>query len=489
MNTTPVTLDPAISSDTTSHSYIMQIFSGLVRLDNQLNPSPDIARTWQISPDGKTYTFNLRRGVRFHNGREVTAQNFKYSWERACNPRTASQTAETYLGDIVGVKDVLQGNTTAISGVKTIDDYTLEILIDAPKAYFLAKLAYPTAFVVDQANVEQDSKWWNQPNGTGPFKLKEWKQDELLALEQNKLYYHEPAEINNVVFHLLAGVPMVLYEMGKIDVAPVYQAYIDRAIDKDGPFHQELAVFPELSLFYVGFNIQKPPFDDINIRRAFCHAVNKQRIIEITLKGTMNNANGIIPIGMPGYNENVRGSEYDIEQARSLIASSTYGEPSNLPPITITVSGWGGNIPEYLGAIIQEWQQNLGVKITVRQLEPEVFLYSIREEADEMFMLGWVADYPDPQNFLDNLFHTGAEYNTGKYSNPELDKILDSAAVEPDNKSRLAMYQQAEQMILDDAPCLPLWFGINYVLVKPDVKNYKLNALGIPLLSQVYIED
>ncbi len=185
----PITLDPAISADTTSHSYVMQIFSGLVRLDHELNIVPDIAESWEKSPDGKTYIFYLRQGVKFHSGREVEAADFKYSWERACDPDTGSGTAATYLGDIIGAKDMLAGRAEEISGVEVIGDYTLQVTIDAPKAYFLSKLAYPTAFVVDRANVESGEDWWREPDGTGPFKLKEWKGGQWLILERSQIYY------------------------------------------------------------------------------------------------------------------------------------------------------------------------------------------------------------------------------------------------------------------------------------------------------------
>jgi len=488
-DTGPITLDPAISGEMTSHTYIMQIFSGLVRLDEDSKPAPDIAESWQRSDDGKTYTFHLRGGVRFHDGREVTAQDFKYSWERACSPDTGSQTAATYLGDIVGVNNVLEGKTTEIKGVEVINDRTLKVTIDAPKAYFLAKLTYPTAFVVDKANVELGKEWYHTPNGTGPFELDKWQEGQLLVLEPNEAYYLEPAKIDRIVFHLLAGVPMAMYEMGEVDVAPVYEYHIARVTDKSGPFYKELAIFPELSLFYIGFNTQKPPFDDVNIRQAFCHAVNKERIIRIILKGMMTKADGILPPNMPGYNESLHGLNYDVAKAKSLIAASKYGSAANLPPITITTSGWGGNIPEHLGAVIQDWQQNLNVEVAVRQLEPQVFPYHLKEEVDQMFMSGWIADYPDPQNFLDVLFHSGAEYNSGNYSNPDLDALLDQAAIEPDTPTRLTMYQQVEQAMIDEAACLPLWFGTNYILAKPYVKNYRLDAQGIPRLSEVYIQE
>ena len=487
-DTGPLTLDPAISADMSSHLYVMQIFSGLVRLDHELNVVPDIAESWEPSPDDKTYTFHLRQGVKFHNGREVKAADFKYSWERACDPDTGSGTAATYLGDIVGAKDMLAGKTGEISGVEVIGDYTLRVTIDAPKAYFLDKLAYPTAFVVDKANVESGEGWWREPNGTGPFKLKEWKEGQWLILESSQIYYGEPAKLEQVVFRFLAFPPMALYETGWIDVTPVSTSYIDQVGDETSPFHQGLAVTSELSLYYIGFNTAKPPFDDVNVRRAFCLAVNKERIAKVILRDMISEADGILPPGMPGYNEALEGLNYDVEKAKELIAASKYGDVSNLPPITLTVEGYGNSIPSYLGAIILEWQQNLGVEISVRQLETENFLYNLKQEKDEMFIMGWIADYPDPHNFLDILFYTGSEVNIFEYSNPTLDVLLDQAAIEQDRAVRLAMYQQAEQLVVDDAPCLPLFHGTNYILVKPYVKGYELSPLGVPDLSKVYLE-
>lgn len=483
----PITLDPAISNEMTSHTYVMQIFSGLVRLDDELEVVPDIAETWQKSQDGKTYTFYLHHGVEFHDGREVKAADFKYAWERACNPETGSKTAATYLGDIVGAKDMLAGSAEEISGVRVIDDYVLQVTTDAPKAYFLCKLTYPTAFVIDRDNAESGQGWWHEPNGTGPFRLKGWEQGEFLILERNELYYGDLAKLKQVTFHILAGMPMGMYEKGQIDVTPVPGSYIDQVRDEASSFHDELLITPELSLYYIGFDTTKPPFDDVNVRRAFCHAVNKERIAELTLRSMVNVAQGVIPLGMPGYDKNFPGLDYNVEKARELIATSSYKDASHLPSITITVSGYGTYIPTYLGAIIQEWQENLGVEVSVRQLEPERFLYNLKEEKDEMFVLGWVADYPDPHNFLDNLFYTGAGNNVFAYSQPQFDALLDRAAVEQDESVRLGMYQRAERMVIDEAPCLPLWFGTNYILVKPHIKDYEVSPLGIPDLSQVYL--
>jgi oligopeptide transport system substrate-binding protein len=488
-DTGPLTLDPAISADISSHVYVMQIFSGLVRLDQNSNIVSDIAESWERSLDGKTYTFYLRQGVRFHSGKEVKAADFKYSWERACDPDTGSGTAATYLGDIVGAQDMLSGKDGKISGVEVLSDYTLRVTIDAPKAYFLDKLAYPTAFVVDRDNVESGEDWWREPNGTGAFKLDEWKEGQWLILERSQIYYDEPAKLEQVVFRFLAVSSMALYETGQIDVTPVSPNYIDQVNDETNPLHQELAVTPVLSLYYIGFNNAKPPFDDVNVRRAFYLAVNKERIVKLILRDMVSIANGILPPGMPGYNEALEGLDYNVEKAKELIAASKYKDVSNLPSITLTVDGYGNSIPSYLGAIIQEWHQNLGVEVSVRQMETENFIYNLKQEKDEMFMLGWIADYPDPHNFLDILFYTGSENNGFEYSNPSLDALLDQAAIEQNSVVRLAMYQQAEQLVVDDAPCFPLFHSNNYILVKPYVKGYELGALGVPDLSQVYLEQ
>jgi oligopeptide transport system substrate-binding protein len=198
-------------------------------------------------------------------------------------------------------------------------------------------------------------------------------------------------------------------------------------------------------------------------------------------------ADGILPPGIPGYNESLVGLDYDVAKAKEYMALSSYGDVSKLPPITLTTSGYGGLIPAYLEAIISQWRENLGVEVTVRQLEPDRFIYYLKEEKTEMFDMGWIADYPHPQDFLDVLFHTGAENNFAEYANPEADAILEQAAVEPDKEKSLGLYRQAEQMLVDDAACLPLWFGQNYILVKPYVQGYQLNPMGFAMLNKVSI--
>ncbi|NIO70651.1 MAG: hypothetical protein GTN71_16870, partial [Anaerolineae bacterium] len=189
----PPTLDPHLSMDATSAAYIIEIFSGLVTLSPELEVVPDIAERWEVSEDGTVYTFYLRDDAKFHDGKPVTARDFKYSFERACDPWTGSVVADIYLGDIVGAKEKLYGFVDEVSGVEVVDDHTLQITIDAPKPYFLGKLTHSTAFVVDKDNVERGGRTWtDKPNGTGPFKLKEYRFGRQIVLEPNDLYYGEP---------------------------------------------------------------------------------------------------------------------------------------------------------------------------------------------------------------------------------------------------------------------------------------------------------
>jgi oligopeptide transport system substrate-binding protein len=482
----PYTLDPAAAAETASAAYIFQIFSGLVRLDADLQAVGDIAADWDIGNGGTVYTFRLRQGVTFHDGSPVTAADFKYSWERALTPATRSLTAPTYLNDIIGAADLLAGRAAQLSGVRAVDDATLEVTIDAPKAYFIYKMAYPTSFVVDAANVRSGGEWWRRPNGTGPFRLLEWQPDQLLVLGRNDNYYGDRAYLKEVRFQLYSGNPLQLYQSGEIDVAPVGGAYMGLVTDPDNPVSRELQVSPELSMFYLGFNAVAPPFDDADVRRAFSYAIDKDRVISLATSDVVEAAYGILPPEMPGYDPGLTGLRFDPQKARELLAASKYA--AGLPPIVLTTSGYGGNITGLIGGVIEEWRRNLGVEVTVRQLEPEAFLYALKQEKDNIFDLGWIADYPDPQDFLDILFRTGSNSNYGEYSNPGLDALLGRAGVEQDRAARLGLYRQAEEMVVEDAAVIPLYFGRSYLLVKPRVRDYELSPMGYPFLNLVSVE-
>ncbi|MFA5629165.1 MAG: peptide ABC transporter substrate-binding protein [Dehalococcoidales bacterium] len=483
----PYTLDPALAGDSVSVNYILQIFSGLVTFNDNLEVVPDIAENWEISDDNLKYTFYLKKDVYFHNGENVTARDFKYSWERACNPLTGSQTASMYLGDILGATDFILGRTNSINGVEVINDYTLQITLGKPVNYFLEKLSYPVSFVLDRNNISDGKNWWLKPNGTGPFQLSSWKEGSELVLKRNDNYYGNVAKLDYVVYKIMAGIEFDMYETGEIDVCNVGLSNIYRVTDKDGGFYNQFYSIPELSLMYMCFNCSVPPFDDKNVRRAFAMAIDKQKLVSLVFNDTVTEADGIVPLGTPGYSENIMPLAFDKEQALLLINDSIYGDVANLPEIVITSGGYGGRISTVLEAVINEWQINLGVTVSVRQLEPQVFLYSLAEEKDNVFLWGWSADYPHPQNFLQILFYGGSEGNYGQYVSNDVDNLLRLAAVEQDINQSLKLYAEAEQILIDDAACIPLYFGKNDILVKPYVGGYNLNALGTVKLNEVYL--
>ena len=483
----PVILDPAIAQESQSIQYIVQIFSGLVAFDADLNLTADLAAEWQISEDGTTYTFTLQENARFHDGRPVTAGDVKYSWERAANPANNSPTAKTYLNDIVGMQEVFEGLAQEASGIEVIDQRTLRVAIDAPKAYFLSKLAHPATYVVDQSNVAQGLFWWAEPNGTGPFKLKEWDLTTLFVLEANQDYYGAPPQVPFVVFRLYGRVPLLMYESGEIDVATIFGEQVQRTASPQDALYDQVVVTPELAIFYVGFASDKPPFDDPKVRRAFTLAVDREALVNNVLEGTREVAQGFLPPGLPGYDPSTPPILFDPEEARRLLAESSYGGPEGLPPIVYTTQG----IPQPGGLVItlaDMWSESLGVEIQLRPLDPSTYYYALEGELDNLFDYGWIADYPDPHNFLDVLFRTGTGNNVGNYSSPEGDALLDAAQVEQDNQQRLELYRQVERLLVEDAAAIPLYFGRSHVLVKPYVKELVLTPFGHIDLSTVSLE-
>ncbi len=484
----PYTLDPALSGDATSHQYITQIFSGLVKFDSGLQIVGDIAKDWEMSPDGFKYLFRLRPEAVFHDGRQVTAGDFKNSWERACNPLTGSQTAALYFGDILGATEVIKGEASEITGVRVIDNFTLEVTLKEPKNYFLYKIAYPAAYVVDTKTIGSKDWWQKSVNGTGPFKLREWKRGSYLELEKFNQYYGQVAKLDRVVYHLWAGVPMDLYEAGSIDVAEIGGSYIDKATDENNRFWDELRVMPVPSLTFIGFNFQAEPFDDPLVRRAFLMATDVGKIVELTYQGAAVAAYGVVPPGIPGHCDGAKQFEYDPDLAREIIGLSSYGSCDNLPPITLTTGGYGGLVPNDLQAAVYQWRENLGVNVTVRQLEPAEFYYNLIAEKDQLFYFGWVADYPHPQNFLEVLFASGSPTNVGEYANQKFDILIDRAGSQLDASAGTELYQQAERMLLADTALIPVSFGIDMVLVKPYVHGYIPSPLGAVALNEVWIE-
>ena len=491
----PPTLDPHLTTDATSATYIVEIFGGLVTIDVNLNIVPDLAESLpEVSPDGRVYTFHLRKDAKFHNGDPVTAQDFKWSLERAADPLSAAPVVDEYLGDIVGVKEKLRGEVSELRGVRVIDEHTLEITTDEAKSYFLAKLTYPTAFVLDRENVETGRRWPRTPNGTGPFKLAEYVVGERLVLARNENYHLGPPFLDEVRFILSGGTSMLMYENDEIHVAGVGLADLDRILDPNAPLNAELEQAPPaFSTSYIGMNVTEPPFDDPKVRQALNYAIDREEIARVVLADLVVPATGILPPDFPGHNPNLTGYEYNLEKARQLLAESKYGP--NLRDfsgvmILTTAGSFGASVALDLDVILESWRQNLGIEVEILRTEFATYLQDLIKRRFQMFEIGWIADYPDPENFLDLLFHSDSNNNHTAYSSPEVDSLLERARVEAQEGVRYDLYKRAEEIILDDAPWVVLWYsGEQYVLVKPYVHDYHLTQLIIPKLRHVYMTE
>ncbi len=491
----PPTLDPHLMGDVTSSVIGGEVFGGLVTLSLDYQPVLDLAETCSISEDGLVYTFVLRENAKFHDGKPVTAQDVKWSIERAADPDTLSHTAETYLGDIVGAKDKLEGLADEVSGVRVVDDRTIEFTIDAPKSYFLAKLTYPTAYVVDREQVNDDGSWLDQPNGTGPFTLATYEIGELIVLERNENYHLGPPHIESIQMILSGGSAMIMYENDEIHLTGVGLDDLPRLLDPSDPLHPQLHRSPQdFDVFYIGLNSEQPPFDDVKVRQALNYAIDLQSIAENVLDGRVSPATGVIPPGFPSYTENLRSYHFNPDLARELMQESKYADAlasDDFPRITLTISGsFGAAIPTYLEVILEQWRQELGIEVEIQQTEWATFLQDVNDKKYQMFSLGWIADYPDPQNFLDVLLHSESQSNHTNYANPEVDRLLEEARTERDRSRRFELYNQIEQMILDDAPWVWTWFsGEGYALIKPEVSDYFLLQMSIPKYRYVYFNQ
>ncbi|MCI0809718.1 MAG: peptide ABC transporter substrate-binding protein [Chloroflexi bacterium] len=489
----PPTLDPHVVTDGTSLEIVIEIFSGLVHLGpDTSNPfEPDLAESWSISGGSTVYVFKLRNDLKFSNGDPVTAQDFKWSFERAAHPDTASTIAGEILGDIVGIQDIIEGNATTASGIEVIDERTLRITIDAPKAYFIAKLTYPTAFVLNRENVESaGDSWTDDPVGTGPFVLKEYRVGQRIRIARNDNYWGRAAYLDEVVFNLAGGVAMAMYENDEIDVTGVGFNDLDRVQDPTQEISNDLVDVPaDFGISYIGFNLAEAPFDDANFRRALNHAVDKQLIAEQVFLNQVKPASGIIPPGFPGYSPEISGLEFDLELAQDLLAQSAYADPETRPRIVITEPGTGGT-PSLTTRIVAEmWLRNLGVEIEIQQVDWATYLDDLyRGRLQVWGGLSWQADYPDPQSFLDVLFRSDSSINHGGYSNIQVDEYLIAAQIEQDRVRRIGLYNDAEQLIVSDAAWLPLWWGVgSKALVKPWVEGYKFSSLSVGKYKDVWI--
>lgn len=467
-------LDPSIT-EWSAASYVGALFSGLVRLNPQMQIVPDLAESWKISADGTVYTFTLRTGLAFSNSEPISAQNVKDSWERTTDPEIKSTTAKTYLGDILGVKDRLDGKADEIAGVQVLDDLTLQVTLEGPRPYFLGKLAYPTTYVFSTEQAESSEKWMFNPLATGPYRVKEYKETEALILERNE-NYHTPPAIQYVIYLVPRGSSLLsMYKDDTLDVIPLSGENVEQIRKEDDPLHAEWQSTTSLCTSMIQVNNSLPPFDDPDVRRAFAQAVDRDALVELLSNNTDVPALTILPPAMPGFSAGVSAPTFDPEVAKASLAASTYA--GHLPKIVLTAGTSAGSERDDVNALVEMWRTNLGVEVKVEYVDSTDLTANLRKQHGHMVLYDWCADYPDPQNFLEILFQSDSDFNVAEYSNADVDALLEKARSEMDPVARLALYQQAEAALLEDTAIIPLYHSVFDMLVKPRVQGYILPPL------------
>ena len=476
----PVTLDPALYTDIYAMNVAANLFDGLVEFDKNLNVVPAIATVWKISRDHRTYTFRLRKGVRFHNGREVKADDFVFSFSRILSPEIQSPVAHLFL-DIIGAKAFREGRSKTVAGLSALDPYTLKIELEQPFAPFLSILAMINAKVVPKEATRPD--FGKQPVGTGPFIFRAWEPGNEIVLEANQGYFEGRPYLDTLRFRIYPNIEwekiFADFEKGLLEQSIIPSNKYE-LVTSDASYQERYNLMskPLLNLVYIGMNAKMDPFKDHRLRQAIYYAVDRQKITqEITKRGSVP-ARGVLPPGIAGYDPNFRGYPYNPKKALELLAEAGYPEGRGLAPIEIWTVSKAESVHKELEAY-KRYLAEVGLELVPRVAKNwKEFLALINEKKVSMFYAAWYADYPDADNFLYVLFHSKSRINRMGYNNPEVDQLLEQARVEKDYMKRVELYRDIQKRVMRDAPIISQHVNSFYYLFQPWVKGVELSHLG-----------
>ena len=490
----PVHLDPARISDIYSRSVAQQLFDGLVQYDHTLSVAPALAEFWRASRDNITWTFTLRKGVKFHHGREVTADDVVFSYTRLLDPKIRSGAAD-YFSVIRGAAEYRAGKATRVSGLTALDRYRVQIVLNEAPASFASLAAVGHAKILPRDLVEaQGDAFGQRPVGTGPFRFVSWERGKEIVLSVNSEYFDGAPKIQRIVYRVFPGERFEAaheeFERGELEDAPLPTKMSPaeyRKFTTDPRF-----VYVKRSMFslrFYGLNVRVKPLDDRRVRQAITHALDRGSLIEMLYLGRPLVARGILPPGTPGFNPKLSGYAYDPTRARELLAEAGYPGGAGAPPITIWSSVKDPLLREH--ELIKQALAAIGLRVEFSYL-PDWPAYSrmLSEGKPAAFLYAWFADAPDPDNFLFMLFHSKSPRNFTGYANPTVVGLLEQARRETDLQRRVELYRRAEAVILDDAPIVPFWHYAYERRFQPYVKSVEVNGLGDPYipLRKVWLE-
>ena len=481
----PHSLDPARASDAYSSEVVAQIYSPLIGMTSDLEPTPQLAESWTISKDGLRYVFRLRPGVHFHNGREVTAQDFAFSITRVFRePYLSEGLAATYLDAIDGVREFTEGKALEIRGIKAIDRYQLEITLSRPYPSLLYALALDQTSAVPREVLDAGGPHAleSNPVGTGPFRFVRLHADQAVALAANDDYFMGRPKLDSLLFIappgdvVEAGANALLDGRATLSLLPSNRIEEFRA-------RPGIAVlrWQDLSLSFIGMNASIAPLNDQRVRRAVALSIDRHAMLSALPEGKTL-AQGILPPGITGYSPTSKVPPRDLPAARALLAEAGYGPRHPLPPIELWKSLGGNNLREVDSVMVRSLAE-AGITVRLRYESWAVLDKAITNRKVPMFALAWIADIPDPESFLRSLAYSTSATNYFRYHDAGVDSLLDAARAARDADTRADLYRRVEEAILHDAPFVPLYYTVSFIGMKDNVAGLEMNPLGISTLA------
>jgi len=478
MGVEPTTLDPAKIPDLYTAELLQHSFESLTRYNGKNEIEPCLAEKWDISPDGKTYTFHLRAGVKFHNGREMVADDVKYSWERALSPKTASPVAANYLDGIVGLKDVTGGKRPDLTGVTVLDPHTVTVTLDSPRAYFPGMLTMPIdAIVCKEAAAKTDGQITADSFvGTGPFAMEKYEPGKQISLKAFPGYWGGAPKTDRIEFPILVN-PQTAYDnfqTGKLDIFVDVDSARYSQDHESGKLTGEYRIFDYAAFNYVAMQeVKQPIFAKKAVRQAIGMAIDREQILKVAFKGIGTVANGVLPPTMPNGGRPPTYPAFNPKLAKQLLAQAGYPDGKGIPELNFSIIQQQPSTLAAAEIVRSNLKENLGISVTIQQLEAGQFFKEEQKHALEFYFIGWIADYLDPQDFLSTLFKSTSTINRSDYKSPQFDALCTKADALSDPKQRADLYGQAHQILMDDMPVVPIIFQKRIALVHTDVQGWR----------------
>ena len=496
LGTEPPTLDPMLATDTTSVQCDELLFLGLTDIDDKTSEViPELATEWSASADGLKWTFKMRDDVfwvhydpdseKVKKLDKVTAHDVVYGVKRTIDPETASDYA--YVNYIIKNGEAVNtGENTDLDsvGVRAVDDYTVEFTLEQPAGYFPAIAGMWINRPAPREPIEKFGEKWTEPGNivtNGPYCLDTWEHESKMVMVKNPRWYGAKdvsIETINMVMVVEASTAFAMYENGELDVAGVPLDDMDR-VKADPQLSKELYIAPRLCTYFYGYNVTKPPFDNIKVRQAFSHGVDRQKLIDTVLKGGQKPAKtfacpGIF--GSPAEDPSFEGIEFDPGKGKALLAEAGYPDGKGLPEITLMFNTSEGH-QKIAQFIQQSWKENLGVEVKLANQEWKVYLKTLNEDSPQIWRLGWCADYTDENNWVLEVFHptksgNESQWDPGSPSAIEFAKLTEQAAAAPDPAERKDLYFKAEKLLCaDQAIIIPIYYYTRVVCTRPYVER------------------